>query len=227
MGGNWKTGKTNFALYVAEKCLRYGLVSEVATNIVTNGNGKFIYIADTQTLKSWLSSNGHLKLFIFDEGNEHLPNTGFMTRKSTDIKSIVPQISKKRARLIIVAQDVDTLDKTFRDKSWWRGTFNKQTRKIVKFTGYWNKTKPIYINNVHPTTIGYDPYVSAEWNEKADSVKFFKDSDRQLLWDWSNGKTVKELGIHPQTLNRLVRPFVHRMLENYDTELKAPIEVKA
>lgn len=223
VGGDWKTGKTNFALHLGEKCLTYGLVSEVATNIETTGQNKFITITDTQTMKDWLSSNGHLKLFIFDEGNEHLPNTGFMTKKSTDIKSIIPQISKKRARLIVIAQDLDSIDKTFRKREWWRGTFQKLSRTDVKFTGRWNMHKPIVIHNVKPTQIQYDPYVSAEFKERPEVVHFFKDSDRQILSAWAiEGKTCKQMGIHNQTLNRLSKAYVKRWLEQ-DTK-EAPKE---
>ena len=218
VGGYWKTGKTNLGLHIAEKLLEYGLVSEVATNIQQD---QFICIDDLETLKSWLSSNGHLKLYIFDEGNEHLPNTGFMSKKSVGVKSIIPQISKKRARLIVIAQDLDTIDKTFRSKSWWRGTFLKLTRTTVKFTGYWNKNKPIIINNVKPTAVKYDPYMSADFKDRASTLTIFKDRDRQILSDWSiQGKTCRELNIHTQELNRITRKFVARMLLNYDTETK-------
>lgn len=219
VGGYWKTGKTNFALHIAELCILWGLISEVGTNIkVINPPTWIKYIADTQTLNSWLGSNGHLKLFLFDEGNEHLPNTGFMTSKSTGVKSIIPQISKKRARLIVIAQDIDTLDKTFRLKSWWRGTFLKVTRTKAKFNGAWNLHKPIMINDVKPTMLEYDPYVSAEWNEHPDKVVFFKDADRQNLYALTHGKTSKELGLHPQEVNRLWKKYVKDWLDNDSRE---------
>lgn len=216
VGGYWKTGKTDFALYIAKRCLHMGLVYEVATNIETNG--EFKYITDIETLKYWLSSNGHLKLFILDEGNEHLPNTSFMSHKSVGIKEIIPQISKKHGRLIVVAQDLDSIDKTFRSKSWWRGTFKKTDRKTASLTAYWNLHKPLVITEIPKTSVNFDPYLSAPFTEKSDKIVFFKDSERQTLWEWCNGKSIKDLGIHPQALNRLVRPFVKRMLETDRSE---------
>lgn len=222
VGGIWKMGKTDFALSLAKRALKLGLVSEIASNVDTFG--EFAYIVDTETLKAWLDHDGKNKLFVFDEGNEHLPNTGFMSKKSTGLKAVIPQMSKKHGRLIVIAQDLDAIDKTFRNKSWWRGTFKKIDKKTATFTGYWNINKPLLFTDIPRTSVKFDPYVSAPWTETSEAVVFFNDSDKQILWDWSNGKTTKELGIHPQKLNRLIRPFVKRMLQ---TERGATIEKRA
>ena len=212
--GVWKTGKTDFSLYVAKRCLNLGLVSEIASNIDTQG--EFPLITDTQTLNSWLKSDARRKLFIFDEGNEHLPNTGFMSSKSTGFKAILPQISKKRGRLIVIAQDVDTLDKTFRSKSWWRGTFKKTSKTSASLTAYWNVYKPLEITGIPKTTVKFDPYNSAEWNEQPEHGPiFFNDKDRQILWAITHeGKTAKELGIHQQELSRIWKKYVGSWLEH-------------
>jgi hypothetical protein len=44
------------------------------------------------------------------------------------------------------------------------------------------------------------------------------DKEMQILYDWSRGKTWKELGLHPQVLNRLLRKFVHESLKKVEME---------
>lgn len=224
VGGNWKSGKTDTGLRLGEKCRdSYNLVSEVASNIYTEDN--FRFINDTQTLKDWLSSDNQKKLFILDEGNEILPNTGFMSHKSVDIKSIIPQISKKRGRLIVIAHDIETLDKTFRSKTWWRATFYKINKQTVRVHAYWNRQKPIIINDWKRTNIKFDPYLPAEWHEQPDKVTVFKDGDLEILRRYANGETAKQIGIHREALNRKVRPFIARMLQNKEKMLAYQKEV--
>lgn len=228
--GVWKTGKTDFGLYIAKRCLKGNLVYEVASNI--NTYGEFLQIEDTQTLNAWLCSNTKRKLFIMDEGNEIVPNTKFMTNQSTGIKAILPQISKMRGRLIIIAQDIGSLDKTFRCDAWKRGVFMKTSRKTASLTAYWSPLKPLEFIDIPKTSVKFDPYVRAEWGEKSERIIQFKNEDLRLLWKWSHeGKSLKELGIHAQKLNRMVRPFVERMLQtdkalmlDNEPELEAPKE---
>ena len=228
--GVWKTGKTDFSLYIAKRCLALGLVSEVASNI--NTYGTFPLIEDTETLNAWLSSDAQKKLFVFDEGNEHLANTAFMTSKSTGFKAVLPQISKKKGRLIVIGQDIDTLDKTFRSNAWKRGVFLKTSLKTATLSAYWNPLKPMEFIEIPATSVKFDPYLAAEWGEQSTHIVQFKKDSLQILWKWSKeGKSIKELGIHAQQLNRLCRSFVARMLETdkalmFDKEPEPKEEVK-
>ena len=43
--------------------------------------------------------------------------------------------------------------------------------------------------------------------------KSFTEEKIQILWDWSHGKTLKELGLHPMRIHRLLRKFVKMQLE--------------
>jgi len=40
----------------------------------------------------------------------------------------------------------------------------------------------------------------------------FSDKDMQTIYDWANGRTLKELGIHSMQINRLVRKFIKKQL---------------
>jgi len=46
----------------------------------------------------------------------------------------------------------------------------------------------------------------------------FTDKDMQILYYWTHGKSLKELGIHSMKINRLVRKFIKRELKNVRTK---------
>lgn len=129
IGGVWKSGKTDFSLYIAETLLKLPLgdgtvISEVASNIDTKGT--FPVISDTVSLRTWLYSNSKRKLYIFDELNEHLAARRAMTGKNVGFISLIPEISKAHARLLMVGHQLLTVDKTFLDDIWCRGIFIKK-----------------------------------------------------------------------------------------------------
>ena len=47
---------------------------------------------------------------------------------------------------------------------------------------------------------------------KKEKTVTFSDKDMQTLYDWTHGKTTKELGLHGQQINRLVRKFIKKQL---------------
>jgi hypothetical protein len=203
--GKWKTGKTAFALFLAEKLLEYKYVSEVASNIDTQGT--FLLINDTHTLKEWLSSSKRLKLFIFDEANELLPNTGFMKKENISFKAIIPQISKRKGRLIVIGHDISTIDKTLKNSVWCRGVFKKRNLKTAILTAYWNTHKPINIYNIPNTKIPFDPELSASWQDRPDKLLMYKNEKLQKMYEYAfNGKNYKDLGYtNRETLRRDVK----------------------
>ena len=53
---------------------------------------------------------------------------------------------------------------------------------------------------------------------KEEKPVVFTDKDMQTLYDWTHGKSLKKLGLHPMQINRLVRKFVKRELKNVRIE---------
>jgi hypothetical protein len=217
IGGRWKTGKTDFALFIAEILLKlpsgHGgtMISEVASNIQTDRKD-FRYIYDLVSLRQWLYATGQRKLYIFDEASEHLPSRRAMTTKTVSFIQLIPEISKAHARMIVIGHQLLTIDKTFLDDVWCRGVFLKlQLKKAQLFSSL--LTHPYVFSNIPRTSIKFDPYAIAPFTEKPSGTLFFKDEDKQLLWEWANGKTYKELGVHNMKLNRTLRKYVKQTLE--------------
>lgn len=219
IGGVWKSGKTDFALYIAETLQKmpFGnngqekVVNEVASNIDTKGHYPYIY--DLVTLRQWLYATNHRKLYILDEASEHLPSRRAMSSKSVGFISIIPEISKAHGRLLVVGHQLLTIDKTMLDEVWCRGVFLKLGLKKAQLISHLIP-RPFAFNNIPRTSITFDPYSIAPFQEQPSGKLLFKDSDQQMLWEWSNGKSYKELNIHSMTLNRLLRKYVKITLEN-------------
>ena len=213
IGGRWKTGKTDFALFIAENLLKmpFGqgggmMISEVASNIKTD-NPKFKYIYDLVSLRNWLYESKCRKLYIFDEASEHLPSRRAMTTKTVSFVQLIPEISKAHARMIVIGHQLLTIDKTFLDDVWCRGVFLKLgLKKAQLFSSL--LTHPYTFSNIPATSIKFDPYAIAPFQEMPSGNVVFKDQDRQLLWEWVNGKNYKELGIKPMQLHRKLKQYM-------------------
>lgn len=220
VGGIWKTGKTDFALYIAETLLNLPsyrnpvdctVVNRVASNIETHGT--FPMISDMLSLRQWLYETSEVKLFILDEANVHLPSRRSMSGKSVEIVKLLAEVSKAHARMIVIAQELTKIDKEFLNPTWVRGVFIKRSLKKAQLISHLLE-KQYAFNNIPKTSIPFDPYAVAPFTEKPASNILFKDEDMQKLWDWSDQKqSYKELGFtHPQQFNRWLRRNVKKLL---------------
>jgi hypothetical protein len=222
IGGIWKSGKTDFALKISEdlKHIPYKvtendpdkkLIEQVASNIETFGT--YPLISDLISLRQWLYDSPKRKLYILDEASEHLSSRRSMSSKNVGFVELIPEISKAHGRLIVIGHQLLRVDSTLRDETYCRGAFIKLTlKKAQLISPILNHT--YQFNNILPTNVKFDPYAIAPFTEKPQGSIFFKDSDRQLLWNWVNGKSIKELGVHPMQLNRIVRKYIANSLEN-------------
>lgn len=224
IGGPGKSGKTNFALKISEDLQKIPglernrttkqdavLINEVATNIDTFGH--YPQISDLVSIKQWLYSNNHRKLYIFDEATEYLSNKRVMSSQNVGFMRLLPQVTKAHARMIVIGHNLLIIDKTLLDEAWCKGVFIKSDLKNAQlFSSLY--IKPFDFTNISPTTIKYDPYAVAPFSERPVGQIYFKDEDLQLLWSWANGSTYKELGIYPMQLHRKLKKYVLQTLEN-------------
>lgn len=201
--GPWKLGKTDFGLWLAENLLRLNIVSEVATNIDTEGT--FTEISDLISLRHWLHSSSSRKLYILDELQEHAYRRKAMTGKNVGIVQIFPQISKARARMIGIGQNLMKVDKDILDDTWVHGVFIKKNRKIVQLISHL-LTQSYVFRNIPPTSVPFDPYEIAPFTELPKPGVVFKEEQLQKVYDWASGKTWTELGFsHQMQFSRWLR----------------------
>jgi len=215
--GDWKTGKTDFALLIAERLLELNIVSKIASNIYTKDD-RIIFISDLPTLRSWLHGDKTRKLYIFDEVGMHLHKRRSMSRKNIAFMTILPEISKARARLICIMQNPESIDKELISPVWCKGLIIKDNLYKAKFISelFPGDQKVFEFNPVPKTTIPFDPYAIApfELSSPKDIPDYIKKQHLEILWEWAvNNKTIHKLGLHPMQLHRIVKRFVKQVLE--------------
>lgn len=218
--GEGKIGKTDCGLWLTEQLLVIPIrenehlvssVDDIATNIDTKG--RYTQISDSINLKQWMYSNNHRKCYVMDEANEYLTNLRVMSSLNVGFTRLLPQVTKAHCRMIIIGHDFQGIDKNILRHAWCKGMIRKTSLKTAEVISI--LLPRIYsLKNIPRTNVKFDPYAIAPFTEKPEGKTYFKDTDKQLLWDWSNGKTIKDLGILGMTLNRLVRKYVRGTLEN-------------
>jgi hypothetical protein len=219
--GDWKTGKTDFALLIAERLLELGIVKKVASNIETK-DPRIEFVSSLEKLKHWLYMDKMRKLYILDEAGVHVPRRTPMKEKNVKAIQLLPEISKAHAKLIIVTQDPDGIDSQFLNPVWLKAMFVKDSLKNARLISDFFETV-ISIRDIPPTTIKFDPYAIAPFTLTEPlrmPAWILKDEQYKLLWQWAiEGKSFKTLGIHPMQLNRIVRKFIANILKSSDTSL--------
>jgi len=218
--GIGKVGKTDFSLKIAKDLTelprRVGepnepLIKDVASNIDTTGF--YPQISDLISIKNWLYSNNHRKLYLFDEANEYLSNLRVMSASNVAFTRLLPQVTKAHARMIVIGHDFGGIDKNVLREAWCKGKFiNTSLKSALLLSNLFSQA--IDFHNIEKTSVPFDPYAVAPFTEKPDGVIMFKDSDKETLWKWVNGATIKDLGLHAMQLNRLLRKYVGQTLEN-------------
>lgn len=185
--GDWKQGKTNFAFRLAydELKINLGMVKRVAANVrcfqdtecTIPSNEKVEYIDNFDMLSNYIKQPGR-KVFIYDEALKNTPSKRAMTALNAEWLKIVPELSKGGGinnpggcHLFVLTQEGSLTEKifmnpTFKTAFWKKITLkpsHPQFRKMVKLSSKMLRKK-ITFKNVSPTTINYNPFLSAEWS---------------------------------------------------------------
>jgi len=216
--GEWKSGKTDFALYLAETLLKKGIVKKVASNIKTKSN-LIEYIDNVPHLNAWMHYDHQSKLYIFDEGGRHLHKRRSMSKKNVEIVSLLPEISKGRCKWLVLYQNPNAIDGELNQNSpYCRGTIYKINRKTAKFISpHLPGSKKAYvIRNIPRTSIPFDQWDQASMNEVNTLPNmYYNDVDKNILWKWIfEKKSTKALGLHPQQMNRIIRRYIEQHMLN-------------
>jgi len=219
----WKSGKTDFALLIAECLLKWGIVKKVGSNIRTE-DSRITFIDNLVDLKRWLFKDKERKLFILDEATSHLARRRAMTRQNITALSIIPEISKARATLLLVTHSLQAIDQAFLSKNWCRAVIFKlaskpKNRERTKFAVHQAiivsdliSGGEAYFEEIPPTSIPFDPYEIAPFTLTPAKRKF-RSAELQALWNWAvEGQTWREQGLHQEQARRILKRFIRYVL---------------
>ena len=157
--GRMGTGKTDFALFLAENLLYWGIVDEVATNIKAQ-HEKFRHISSLAELKAWLQSSKSRKLFILDEAALYVDARNPLSAMNRKFRHFVFTLRKYNAKLIAIAQRSIDVESAVRELCL--ATITKLSKKYAVITSDL-LSEPVELFNIPRTTVKYDTYDIAEF----------------------------------------------------------------
>jgi hypothetical protein len=148
-----QSGKTNFALVLAEILKSKGLIDEFATNALIQNCDWIKKITALNILKAWGYSNNKKKLFVYDEINQSVIGRRSMSTLNVEWARNLPQISHQSMHILCLAQEAYKdgkrfYDSTFIDPAFGRGIWYKPYKTAARFTsskwpdGYWLEPIP-------------------------------------------------------------------------------------
>lgn len=185
--GKWKTGKTDFALFLSVDELknRLGFIEEVASNVKTFNN-ETVYIDNFIDLEMWMFKNRKRKIFIYDEAIKATPSRRAMSEINTKWLQFVPELSKGKCHLIVVTQEPDYTEKLFLHPTFVRAHWIKRDLKTVDLISQYYKG----VNRFHDlpkTSVNFDPYLIAVWKLEAEVETKIVDEDIKIALDYAQG----------------------------------------
>ena len=157
--GRMGTGKTDFALFLAENLLYWGIVDEVATNIKVQ-HEKFRHISSLAELEAWLKSSKSRKLFILDEAALYVDARNPLSAMNRKFRHFVFLLRKFNAKLIAIAQRSVDMESAVRELCL--ATITKLSKKYAVITSDL-LSEPVELFNIPKTTIKFDTYDIAEF----------------------------------------------------------------
>jgi len=225
--GDWKTGKTDYALRLIEWLFDLNIIQKFSSNVwidpeqIDKYNIPFKFIRSIPSLRKWSippMADKKSKAFIYDEAVSTSPGRRAMSKLNTEWLKLIPELSKGRLKLIVCVHATKYMDSVFLDKTYLRGVINKWARKegeritesYARLT-YPNIRSPkgVFEQPYLPcprTHFKFDPYRIAEMSIEAD-MDLDLDERFKILHDYvyegkSFTKIAKENRWFPQQVKR-------------------------
>ena len=214
--GRMGSGKTDFALFLAECLLNWGIIDEVATNIKVYDE-RFKHISSLSELEAWLRSNKKRKLFILDEAALYIDARNPLSAMNRKFRHFVFTLRKYNAKLIAIAQRAIDMESAVRELRL--ATFTKLGKKYAILTSDL-LTDPVELYNIPRTSIKFDTYDIAEFNLFAGAEADDSEEARifQLYRELKSYQKVAEFLGEGWTKSK-VREYVLRYIHRHAGEL--------
>jgi len=220
--GRRGTGKTDFALLIAEILSQLGIIKHFGTNIrIYESPFPIERILSLEDLKYWCKETEGKKLFLFDEVGLTLPRRKPMSSLNVALIQQFQVLRKYKLSTIYLTIDPSYVDNAVLGSQILDGVFEKiwfrrKDSRFQKVALYRDLLEyfEFPIRNIPGTQVKFDTWDSASLTEYSQTRRpVFKDKDLDSLWRWSQGASAEELGLHRAQLSRLRRKFIKETLE--------------
>lgn len=201
--GKPDSGKTDFALYFAEKGLEWGFIDLCASNIPVDDN-RFMQLTSLRSLEKWLMMfKNRSKLFILDEADDKLTNLDVISKLSKEFR--VPmafQIRKYHAKLILIYHRLRDVPELYLDRNVTIAFIKKFAKKVA-----WVKSDLLYsyigednikLLNIPRTTIPFRTYGIGMFT--LDNVK-----EMEMLELWHKAIILRKRGFDEEQINAIIK----------------------
>lgn len=188
-----------------------------ATNIKVESSYFHIeHISNLDDLRTWAYEKKGPKIYVFDEVGKSVRRRSPMT--SLNIKVIDEFQVLRKPKLSFLALTIDEkytdnalLGEDVLDGVWRKPVWNNP--RLALYDDFLENLHETFID-IPPTSIAFDTWSTARFTEHGPVVKpKIRDKDESKLWDWSNGATAEDLGLHYMQINRLTRRFIREALK--------------
>lgn len=220
--GRRDSGKTNLAHLIMEIVDKFHLAKHFASNEkMISSYIPIDYIDSLEEVRSWAQHVQGTKLFILDEAGKAMPRRSPMNKLNVQLLQNFQTLRHSDLNLIFICPDEKYIDSAslgtdvidVRIIKKFRLSDGKPNRKIALWVDLLTN-RAVTITGLESTTLEYNDKWDCIFNLKgAVSTPKFSDKHQEWLWEWSHGKTYKELGIHHMLLNRITRKFIKEALE--------------
>jgi hypothetical protein len=221
--GRRETGKTDLGLLIAEMLHELNLLNEsnsvkfFAANVpVRDPPFEIKFINNLDDLRLWSRDNHGKKYFLLDELGKAMKKRSPMSSLNNELIDELQTLRKDKISIVATTVNEKYVDNTALGDDVLDGVFRKENPfdpKVATYRDYLEDFSKDY-HELPATSLRFDTWDRGKFTEHPVGGRLgFKDKDLELLWNWSKGKSIKDLGIHPQQLNRIARKYVREMLE--------------
>lgn len=215
--GRRGSGKTDFALLVAEILAKFNEVEHFATNVKIY-NSPFIIqrIDNLEDLEDWASSLQGRKLFILDEAGKTLRRRTPMSKLNVEWLDNLQILRKHKLSIIMAVPAEKYIDSATLGSDVLDAVVLKPNFKNPKIAYYEDKLEgySTRLYDIPRTVVKFDTWDVAVFKKSGVKKKpKFKTKEKEIAWEWAHGKTHKDLGLYPMQIHRIIKKVLKVLLE--------------
>jgi hypothetical protein len=216
--GDWRQGKTDFSLFIAQELERLHIIKKFASNVrLSDPPENFSYIDNMNKLKRWSWSDKLSKLMIYDEGTSSTPKRRAMSKLNVEWLTYLPQLSKGNVKLIAICQETKYFDSVFYDTIFCRALFHKINKKTAYLTSKLIDYPRIEFTDIPKSRLNFDPFNIAQFDPEGKIALEDGDSDQiKMLKEFCEhgnySKIAKPRNLHVQQVKRAIITTIKELL---------------
>jgi len=216
--GRRGSGKTDLSLLIMEILHVFNEIKHFATNIKTfDAPFEIKHVSNLVDLTRWCEETKGKKLFVLDEAGRAFKRRTPMAKINVEIIDKLQILRKTKLSSIYVTPDERYLDSTALGSDVLDGMLRKLSFKNRKIALYEDQLEGFALRlwEIPPTNIKFDTWDSATFTlGKKITKPQFKDEELGYLWDYAEGKTIAETGLHPEKFRRILKKYLRESLKS-------------